>query len=104
MGNTTEKTFEFYLNVLTEFAEFSDKNICHYSKGVWTCVRDQDGSTAPARHILKLTFLLSRLRIWRCSFENYKILNDFSSNKSIHTQLKIILVLDEVQCNQWYLY
>ena len=23
---------EFFLNVFTEYAEFSDKNICHYSK------------------------------------------------------------------------
>ena len=29
----TQQAFEFSLNV---FAEFSDKNICHYSKMVWT--------------------------------------------------------------------
>ena len=27
---------EFSLNVFTEFAEFSDKNICHYSKRAQT--------------------------------------------------------------------
>ena len=26
--------FEFSLNVFTEFSEFGDKNICHYSKRV----------------------------------------------------------------------
>ena len=26
-----------FLNVFTEFAEFGDKNICHYSKRTWTC-------------------------------------------------------------------
>ena len=25
-------TFEYSLNVFTEFTDFSDKNICHYSK------------------------------------------------------------------------
>ena len=46
--------YEFSLNV---FAEFSDKNICHYSKRVQTChpatscVRDHDATTAPARHM-----------------------------------------------------
>ena len=50
-------TIEFSLNVFTEFAEFSDKNICHYSKKARTCqsatscVRDQDATTAPARHM-----------------------------------------------------
>ena len=29
--------FEFSLNVFTEFSEFSDKNICHYSKRAGTC-------------------------------------------------------------------
>ena len=49
--------FEFSLNVFTEFTEFIDKNICHYSKRTRTChpatscVRDQDATTAPARHI-----------------------------------------------------
>ena len=47
---------EFSLNGFTEFAEFSDKNVCYYSKRAWTChpatscVRDQDATTAPARH------------------------------------------------------
>ena len=39
------------------FTEFSDKNICHYSKRARTrhtatsCVRDQNVNTAPARHM-----------------------------------------------------
>ena len=40
MANYLERlldTIEFSLNVFTEFAEVSDKNICHYSKGVQTC-------------------------------------------------------------------
>ena len=28
---------EFCVNVFTEFGEFSDNNICHYSKRVCTC-------------------------------------------------------------------
>ena len=49
-------TFEFSLNVFTEIIEFSDKNICHYSKRAPTChlaisrVKDQD-APAPARHV-----------------------------------------------------
>ena len=48
---------EFFLNVFTKFSEFSDKNICHYSKRARTChpatscVRDQDATTASARHM-----------------------------------------------------
>ena len=30
-------TLGFFLNVFTEFAESSDKNICHYSKRAQTC-------------------------------------------------------------------
>ena len=30
-------TLEFFLNVFTEFASFSKKNICHYSKRTRTC-------------------------------------------------------------------
>ena len=50
-------TIEFSLNVFTEFAEFSDKNMYYYSKRVRTChpatscVRDMDASTVPARHM-----------------------------------------------------
>ena len=50
-------TMEFFLNVFTEFSEFSDKNICHYSKRAQTChpatscVRDRDATTASARHM-----------------------------------------------------
>ena len=52
---TEEIIFEFFLNVFTAFGEFSDKNICHYSKSAQTCkpatfcVRDQDSTTVPAR-------------------------------------------------------
>ena len=48
---------EFFLNIFTEFSEFRDKNIWHYSKRSRTrhpatsCVRDQDATTAPARHM-----------------------------------------------------
>ena len=50
-------SIEFSLNVFTDFAEFSDKNICQYNKRAQTChpatscVRDQDATTAPARHM-----------------------------------------------------
>ena len=49
--------FEFSLNVFTEFSEFSDKNICHYSKRARTChpatscVRNQDATTMPVKHM-----------------------------------------------------
>ena len=55
-GNETG-TMEFSLNGFTEFAEFSDKNIFHYSKKARTChpaiscVRDQDATRAPTRHM-----------------------------------------------------
>ena len=53
------ETFRHQMGVFrkcsTEFSEFSDKNICHYNKKrlepVTFCVRDQDASTAPARHV-----------------------------------------------------
>ena len=52
----TGRPMDFFLNVFTEFAEFSDKNICHYSrlKGLEPAtspVTDQDATTAPARHM-----------------------------------------------------
>ena len=49
--------FEFSLNVFAEFAGFSDKNICHYSKRartchpVTSCVRGQDATTVHARYM-----------------------------------------------------
>ena len=48
-------SIEFSLTA--EFNEFSVKNICHYNKRAQTChpttscVRDQDATTAPARHM-----------------------------------------------------
>ena len=46
---------EFFLNVFSEFPEFSDKKNCHYSKRIQTpatsCVRDQHATTAPAQHM-----------------------------------------------------
>ena len=45
------------LSLMEFFAEFSDKNICSYSKRARTChsatscVRDQHATTAPARHM-----------------------------------------------------
>ena len=58
---TTVHNNRFYIGVFpkcfAEFAEFSGKNICHYSKRAWTChteiacVRDQDATTAPKRHM-----------------------------------------------------
>ena len=50
----------FPLNSLFEFTEFSDRNICHYCKRAWTChpatscVRDQDVTTSPARHVWEI--------------------------------------------------
>ena len=54
--------FEFSLNI---FTEFSDKNICHYSKRAQTChlatsyARDQDAITALARHVRDKIFKLN---------------------------------------------
>ena len=53
---------EFPLNV---FIEFSNRNICHYSKRAQTwhsatsCVRDQDVTTPPVRHTNSVKFLLN---------------------------------------------
>ena len=47
--------WSFFLNFFTEFAEFSDKNICHYSKRTChpatSCVTDQDATTELTRHV-----------------------------------------------------
>ena len=46
--------FEFSLNVFLEFAEFSDKHIVITAKGfkpAISCVRDQNATTAPTRHL-----------------------------------------------------
>ena len=46
-------TFEFFVNALTEFTKFTDKNIL-FEKRLFepatSCVRNQDATTAPARH------------------------------------------------------
>ena len=45
---------EFFLNVFTEFIEFSDKIFAIAVKGLeppTSCVRNQDATTAPARHM-----------------------------------------------------
>ena len=53
---------EFSQNVFTEFV---NKNICHYSKRDRTChpttccVRDQEATTVPARHVRDRIFRLS---------------------------------------------
>ena len=54
------ETFEFSLNVFTEFSKFSDRK--HYIlkrlfKHATSCVRDQDAITAPARHGWERGFL-----------------------------------------------
>ena len=51
---------EFFLNIFTEFAEFSDKNICHSVKVLepaTSCIGDQDVATSPARHMGETGFL-----------------------------------------------
>ena len=56
------RTMEFFLNVFTECAAFSDKNICLYSKRAQTClsvtswVKDQDATTVPAGHMSQVGF------------------------------------------------
>ena len=48
MTPDASQVFEFSLIV------FSDKNICHHSKGfkpATSCVRDQDANTMPDRHM-----------------------------------------------------
>ena len=54
-----KRIMEFFLNVSPEFTEFSDKNICNYSKRSrschpgTSCVRDQDdrSTTVSTRHM-----------------------------------------------------
>ena len=51
--NATE-TVEFFLNVFTEFSKFGDKKFAIKVKGLepaTSCVRDQDATTVPARHV-----------------------------------------------------
>ena len=71
-------SIEFSINV---FTEFSDKNICHYRHRALTyhpatsCVRDQDTTTAPARHLWEtgsLNWVLFEFYIYiftNCSFQ-----------------------------------
>ena len=47
-------TSEFFLNVFTKFADFSDKIFVITVNGLeptTSCVRDPDATTAPARHM-----------------------------------------------------
>ena len=56
----------FSLNVFPEFAEFSDKNTCHSSKGfksVTSCVRDQDATTVPLRNMWERMFWLTLIHV-----------------------------------------
>ena len=54
LDSPLKQLIQFSLNV---FAEFNDKNICHYSERSRTChpatscVRDQYATTVPARHM-----------------------------------------------------
>ena len=49
---TAIDTTKFSLNVFTEFAEFSQTKIFAITvKPASSCVRDQDGTTAPTRHV-----------------------------------------------------
>ena len=75
-------TFEFSLNV---FTEFSDKKICHHSKRTWTChpatscVRDQDATTVPARHMWEtgsLNWVLFMLQ-WFIRFPEFAEFSEF---------------------------
>ena len=49
-----DKEILVFSQILSLNAEFSDKNICHSVKGLEpaiSCIRDQDATTAPARHM-----------------------------------------------------
>ena len=52
---------EFSLNVFTEFAEFSDRNICHYIKGVSHLLGERPGCyhSAIKTHVRDMIFKLS---------------------------------------------
>ena len=78
---------EFFLNVFTEFSEFRDKNIWHYSKRSRTChpaiscVRDQDVTTVPARHMWgtgSLSWSQFMLQ-WFISFNEFAEFNESSA-------------------------
>ena len=44
---------EFSLNVFTEFAEFSDNTVKGLEPAT-SCVRDQDATTVPVRHMSEI--------------------------------------------------
>ena len=71
----------------TEFAESTDKNICHYSKKVRTghfCEGNQDATTASARHMWE-TGSLNRTQVMLQWFQDFKIsLNLPNSMKVVH--------------------
>ena len=84
--------FEKYNGVFPKcFTEFSDKNICHYSKRAkpaspaTSCVRDQDATTAPARHMLETGSLnwAKFILQWFISFPEFIEFAEFNES-SLH--------------------
>ena len=96
------QTSEFSLKVFTEFAEFSDKNICHYNKSIQTChllclrpgCYHSDSKTHVRDRIFKMSSihaLVIFLILWRIPVpfrENYKNCSDptiFCDDEDIFT-------------------
>ena len=77
---------ELFLNVFTEFSEFSDHKYSSL-KGLdpgGSCVRDQDATTAPTRHIWEMGSLNWRLFMlqWFIAFPEFAEITDFNASSA----------------------
>ena len=78
---------EFSLNV---FTAFSDKNTCHYSKRAQTyhpatfCVRDQDATIVPARHMWETGYLnwAQLILQWFIRFPEFTEFTEFNESSA----------------------
>ena len=72
----------FIALMLIEFSEFSDKNVCHYSKRAWTChllCKTSGCSHRPARHRWETESLNSAQFIlqWLIRFPEFADVSEF---------------------------
>ena len=79
---------EFFLNVFTEFSEFREKIILITIKGLEPatfCVRDQDATTAPVRHMWETGSLSwSQFMLqWFISFPEFAEFTEFNESATL---------------------
>ena len=74
-------SMEFFLNVFTEFAEFSDKIFCHYSKRAQTC------------HLLCKRHHHHTCEIQDLKIERNSCFSDLSGSLNSLNSMKVLLLL-----------